>query len=63
MNDDHVCLVDYVTMHTNLQDKRYFLKFTLTKTNISTIYNTINLVEGSKRTNIMLPNGTRLHIN
>ena len=36
---------------------------TLIKANISTISGTTNLVEGSRRANIMLPNGTRFHIN
>ena len=51
------------TTHMIFQDKRYFLELTLIKANVSTISGTTNLVEGSKRTNIMLPNGTRLHIN
>ena len=62
MNEDDVCLIDCVTMHTILRDKRYFLKLTLMKANVSTIYPT-NLVEGSRRANITLPNGTRFHIN
>ena len=33
------------------------------KANVSTISGTTNLVEGSRRANIMLPNGTRFHIN
>ena len=36
---------------------------TLIKANISTISGTTNLVEGSRRVNITLPNGTRFHIN
>ena len=36
---------------------------TLIKANVSTISGITNLVEGSRRTNIMLPNGTRFHIN
>ena len=63
MNEDDVCLIDCVTMHTILRDKRYFLKLTLIKANVSTISGTTNLVEGSERTNITLPNGTRFHIN
>ena len=35
----------------------------LIKTNVSTISGITNLVEGSGRANIMLPNGTRFHIN
>ena len=49
--------------HTILRDKRYFLELTLIKANVSTIYGTTNLVEGSGRANIILPNGTRFHIN
>ena len=64
MNEDDVCLIDCVTMHTILRDKRYFLKLTLIKANVSTISGTTtNLVEGFRRANIMLLNGTRFHIN
>ena len=63
MNDDDVCLADYATTHTILRDKRYFLDLTLTNANVNTIFGTANLIEGSKRANIMLLNGTRFHIN
>ena len=59
MNEDDVCLADCVTTHTILWDKRYFLELTLIKVNVSTISSTTNLVEGSGRANITLPNGTR----
>ena len=35
----------------------------LIKANVSTISSTTNLVEGFERANIILPNGTRFHIN
>ena len=63
MNENDVCLVDYATTHTILLDKKYFLELILIKTNVSTMSGTKNLVEGSRRANIMLPNGTRFHIN
>ena len=63
MNEDDVCLVDCATTHTILRDKIYFLELILIKANVSTISGTINLVEGFGRANIMLPNGTRFHIN
>ena len=47
----------------NFRDKRYFLELTLIKENVSTISGTTNLVEGFRRANITLPNGTRFHIN
>ena len=63
MNENDLCLADCATIHTIFRDKRYFLELTLIKTNVSTIFGTTNLVEGSRRTNITLPNGTRFHIN
>ena len=35
---------------------------TLTKAKVSTISNTTNLVEGSRRANIILSNGIRFHV-
>ena len=63
MNEDDVCLADYATTHTILRDKRYFLELTLIKANVSTISAPTNLVKGSGRTNITLPNETRFYIN
>ena len=63
MNEGDVCLADYATTHTILQDKRYFIDLTLTNVNVSTISGTINLIEGPGRANIMIPNETRFHIN
>ena len=63
MNEDDVCLVDCATIHTILRNKIYFLDLTLTNVNVSTISGTANLIEDSKKANIMLRNGTRFHIN
>ena len=63
MNEGDVWLADCATTHTILRDKRYFLDFTLTNANVSTISGTANLIEGSGRENMMLPNETRFHIN
>ena len=63
MNEDDVCLANCATTHTILRDKRYFLELTLIKVNVSIIFGTTNLVEGSGRANITLPNRTRFHIN
>ena len=46
-----------------LWHKRYFFNLTLTKANISIIFGTTNLIKGSRRVNIMLPNETRFLIN
>ena len=63
LKKDDVCFADCATTHTILRDKRYFLELTLIKANVSTISSTTNLVEDSGIGNIMLPNGTRFHIN
>ena len=63
MDDSDVCLIDCATTHTILRYKRYFLNLTLTSGNVSTISGTSNLIKGSGRANIMLPKGTRFHIN
>ena len=55
MDENDVCLTNYVTMHTILQDKIYVFNLTLTKVNINTIYGTTNLTEGSIIANIMIP--------
>ena len=63
MNEDDVYLADCATTYTIPWDKRYFLGLTLIKANVSTISDTTNLVEGPRRTNITVSNGTRFHIN
>ena len=63
MNKGHVCLADCATAYTTLLNKRYFIDSKLKNVNVSTISSTANLIEGPERANIMLPNGTRFHIN
>ena len=43
--------------------KKYFFNLITTNTSVSTISGTSNLIEGSGRANIVLPNRTRFHIN
>ena len=63
MNEDDLFLTNCAKMHTILRDNKHFLQLTLTKVNVSIIFVTINLIEGSGRVNIMLSNGTKFHIN
>ena len=63
MNDGDICLADCATTHIILRDKRYFFNLTLTNSKVSTISGTSDLIEGSRRANIILPNETRFHIN
>ena len=43
--------------------KIYFFNLITTNTSVSTVFGTLNLIEGFERANIVLPNGTRFHIN
>ena len=63
MNDGDICLADCTTTHTILQEKKYFLNLIVTNASVSTISGTSDLIEGSGKENLMLPNGTRFHIN
>ena len=63
MNEGDVYLANCATIRTILRGKRYFLDLILTNVNVSIISGTINLIKGSGRANIMLPNGTRFYIN
>ena len=63
MNEGDVCLADCATTNTILREKIYFFNLITTNTSVSTISGTSNLIEGSERANIVLPNGTRFHIN
>ena len=62
MNEDDICLADCATMHTILREKKYFLNLIVTNASVSIISGTLDLIEGSGRANIMIPNGTRFHI-
>ena len=60
VNNEDGCLLDSATTHTILRNKKYFHNLILAKTNVITISGFANLIEGSGRANIMLPNGTKL---
>ena len=63
MHDDDICLIDCATTHTILRETKYFLNLVVTNDSVSTISSTSDLIEGSGRANIMLPNRTRFHNN
>ena len=56
MNDGDICLVDCTTTHIIIREKTYFLNLIVTNASVSIISGTSDLIEGSKRANIMLPN-------
>ena len=57
-----ICLADYATTHSILQQKKYFSQLTLTPSNVTPISGPVNLIEGSGRATIILPGGTILHL-
>ena len=63
MNEDDVHLAECATMHTILRYERYVFKLTLTKTNLNTIFDIINLINDYGRVNMIPSNKTKFHIN
>ncbi|KAG2713178.1 hypothetical protein I3760_04G163900, partial [Carya illinoinensis] len=60
---ENICLADNCTTHTILKNKKYFQCLTLNRTNVNTISSFLNLIEGFRRANIMLPKETKFYIN
>ena len=58
----NACLVDCSTTHTILRDKKYFSNLTLVPFNVQTISGPVDLIKGSGRATIVLPNGTKFQI-
>lgn len=63
INNEDMCLADSATTHTILKDKKYFSYLVMQEANVCTISGTTKIIEGSGRANILLPEGTILHIN
>jgi hypothetical protein len=56
-NVGDLCIVDSGSMHTILKSKKYFSKLVPTKTVIHTILGLADLIEGTRNTEFILPNG------
>ena len=56
------CLVDCATYHTILYDKKYFSNLTLVPFNVQNISCSVDLIKGSGRATIVLPNDTKFQI-
>jgi hypothetical protein len=57
------CLVESETTNTILKNKKYFSQLSHAETHVNTISGISSLIEGSGRTYILLPEGTKLIIN
>ena len=60
--DGDLCMVDSAITHTILKENKYFEYLTLTKANITTLSSPTDMIKGSWKINIVLPNNTRLGI-
>jgi hypothetical protein len=56
------CLVDSGTTNTILKNKKYFSQLSSVETHVNIISDISNLIEGSGRACILLPEGTKLII-
>jgi hypothetical protein len=57
-----ICLLDSATTHTILKHKQYFSNMRMMKVKVNTILGSTDMIEGSRRANIMLPNGIKFII-
>jgi hypothetical protein len=57
------CLVDSGTTNIILKNKKYFSQLSPTEIHVNIISGISNLIEGSERSCILLPEGTKLIIN
>ena len=57
------CLADCAITHTILCDKKYFSNISLVKSNVNTVSSPVNLIQCSEIATIILPRGTKIHIN
>ena len=59
---EDACLIDCATIHIILCDKKYFSNLTLAQSNVYNISGHVDLIKGSRRATIILPNGTKFQI-
>ncbi|CAN1330864.1 hypothetical protein LINPERPRIM_LOCUS35118 [Linum perenne] len=57
-----MCIFNSASIHTILKDKKYFSYLVKREANVSTIFGSTNLIEGSGRANVLLHGGTKMHI-
>ena len=62
INGENVSLTDSATSHTIFCSTKYFEHISMIKTGVITISGSSNIIEGSGKANIVLPNGTKLCI-
>nr|GEX17346.1 retrovirus-related Pol polyprotein from transposon TNT 1-94 [Tanacetum cinerariifolium] len=60
--DGDLCIADSGATHANLKSKKYCFELKPTKRTINTISGPTNLVDGVRKANVVLPNGTQLLI-
>ena len=61
-NEEDICLADSATTHSIFNNEKYFAYLSIGEANVNTIMGSANLIEGSGRANIVLPQGTIITI-
>ena len=60
---DDICLLDSATTHTILKNQKFFSELSKNfSAKVSTIAGSANIIDGSGRAHIILPNGTHIFI-
>ncbi|KAK7302565.1 hypothetical protein RJT34_13457 [Clitoria ternatea] len=62
VRDEGVAVHQCATTHTILKNEKFFYHMEKQEANANTISGSINIIEGSGRASILLPGGTKLHI-
>ena len=62
ISDNDMCLADSASTHTILKDKKFVSFLIMQGSDVNTISGSAKLIEGSGRANILLPGGTKIHI-
>ena len=62
IGDNDMCLADSASTHTILKDKKLFSFLIMQGSDVNTISGSAKLIKGSGRANILLPGGTKIHI-
>ena len=60
--EDNLCLVDSATKHTILKNQKIFFELIFIPQKVSTIAGPVQIIEGSGKAHMILPNGTHLFI-
>ena len=62
IGDNDMCLADSASTHTILKNKKFFSFLIMQGSDVNTMSGSAKLIKGFGRANILLPGGTKIHI-